>query len=244
MDRKSIFNYVKLYKHILDRQQILLDEQDLSNIYHLILLVFKLDDLYDRIEQYPPSPDKLADIKTAMISLMPNYRSIGHRAIAQVFQAMKDEALFIANPFLDLNQYLKVSSRSIGAPIITAYLASKIKLDSSIWYSDILVSFNSEINALIRLANDLLDTDVEQPRIFKETAQIKARVFFASKSQLKSYLLYKYVIHKLHYYFYLIKYKYWQLSPNAQEYSRAIACSESVLNWAFQVYVRDRNSCQ
>lgn len=82
MNREIILNYVKLYKHILKRHQIFLDEQDLDNIYRLILLVFELDDLYDCIEQYPPSQNRLGDIKTAMIFLMPDHNPIGLQAIA------------------------------------------------------------------------------------------------------------------------------------------------------------------
>lgn len=140
MNQKSILNYVKLYQDILGKHQIFLSDEDLDHIYHLILLVFELDDLYDRLELYPPSQAKLASINKAMISLMPDHNPIGLQAIAIVFQAMQDESLLTAGKNLDLNQYLKISSQSIGSPIITAYLASKIKIDPDIWYSDILVS--------------------------------------------------------------------------------------------------------
>ena len=244
MNKDSILSYVKLYQTILAKHQILLCDQDLSNIYQLILLVFELDDLYDIVGQYPPSEHQLATIKTAMISLIPNHHSIGLQAIAIVFKAMNDESLLKANQSLNLEQYLKVGSQSIGAPIITAYLASQINLDPNIWYSDIIVSFNNQINALIRLANDLLDTDIDSKRSLKEMPQIKALYFFNSKFQLKRYLICRYVIHKLHYYLYLLRFKYLKLSFNAQDYWQAIACSESVLDWAFKVYVIDRTSCQ
>lgn len=145
MNKDSILGYVKLYKNILDKHQIFLDEQDLSNIYQLILLVFELDDLYDLAEQYLPSHHQLAAIKTAMISLMPDNHLFGLKAITLVFKAMKDESLFKANQPLNLDLYLQVCSQSIGASIITAYLVSKININPSIWYSDILVSFNNEI---------------------------------------------------------------------------------------------------
>ncbi len=246
MNKDSILGYVQLYKSILDKHQIFLSEKDLSNIYQLILLVFKLDDLYDVVHQYPANhhKHKLANIKTAMMSLMPNNHPLGLQAIALVFKAMKDESLLKANQSLNLNQYLKVCSQTIGASIITAYLVSKINVNPSICYSDIIVKFNQEINALIRLANDYLDTDIDLERSLKETPQIKAIYFFRSKSRLKRYLFCRYIVHKLHYYFDLIRFKYLKLSSDWKDYLQAIACSESVLDWAFKVYVIDRNSCQ
>ncbi len=89
MNKNSILSYVKLYNNILDKHQIFLSERDFSNIYQLILLVFELDDLYDAFSQYPPSDHKLANIKKAMISLMPNHHPLGLQAIALVFKAMK-----------------------------------------------------------------------------------------------------------------------------------------------------------
>ena len=244
MNKDSILGYVKLYRNILDKHQIFLDEQDLSNIYRLILLVFQLDDLYDLAGQYLPSPYQLAAIKTAMISLMPHNHPFGLKAIALLFQAMKDESLFKANQPQNLERYLQVCSQSIGASIITAYLVSKIKIEPSIWHSDILVPFNNEINTLIRLANDYLDTNANINRNLKEIPQIKAIHFFDNKSQFKRYFLCRYVYHKLCYYFYQIKFKDLKLSTNWKDYSLAIACSESVLDWAVKVYIIDRNSCQ
>lgn len=243
MNQEVILSYVKLYKHILKRQQIFLEDRDLDNIYRLILLVFKLDDLYDRINKDPPSKDNLAHIKTAMISLIPDHNPIGLQAIASVFQAMQDESLFKAKN-LTLRQYLKVTSKSIGASIIATYLVSKLQLQQSIWYTNFLVAYNNEINILIRLANDLLDAGIDRRRSKEEISQLKAIDFFSNRSALKRYLFFRYVIHKLRYYFYLTKYKYLKLSANSKDYWQAIACSESVLDWAFLVYVRDRNSCQ
>lgn len=244
MNKDSIFGYVKLYKNILKKNLIFLDEKDLNNIYQLILLVFELDDLYDVVSQYPASERKLANLKKAMISLMPNHHPIGLKAIALLFKAMKDESLFKANQPQNLEQYLRVCSQSIGASIITAYLVSKIKLEPSIWHSNILVSFNNEINILIRLANDYLDIDTNINRGLKEIPQIKAIHFFDNKSRFKKYFLGRYVFHKLLYYVYQIRFKYLKLSSNWKDYSQAIACSESVLDWAVKVYIIDRNSCQ
>ena len=244
MNKDSILSYVKLYKNILDKHQILLCENDLSNIYQLILLVFELDDLYDVVGIAPGRDLRLANIKKAMISLMPNNNPIGYDTIALFFKAMKDESLLKAKPSLNLNQYLKVCSQSIGSPIIMAYLVSRIQLNPTIWHSNIIVKFNSEINILIRISNDYLDTDIDIKRSIKEIPQIKATSFFSSKFQLKSYLICSYIVHKLHYYFYLIRFKYLKLSSDWNHYLQAISCSESVLDWAFKVYVIDRNSCQ
>ena len=244
MNKDSILSYVKLYQNILEGHKIFLDEQNLEHIYQLILLVFELDDLYDHPEFYPPREPKLAKIKRAMTSLIPNSNLMGIQAIASVFRAMEDESLLTADPTLSLERYLRVSSQSIGASIIMAYLVSKIKLDPSIWYSKAIAKFNYQINVLIRLANDYLDTDQDSSRSIEEIPQVKASSFFAGKSQLKRYLLGKYMVHKFYYYFYQVKYKYLKRSPRSRQYIQAIACSESVLDWAFQVYVIDHNSCQ
>ncbi len=244
MNKDSILGYVQIYKSILNQYKIFLSEQDLSNIYQLILLVFELDDLYDLAVSQSPNPTKLVQLERAMISLMPNSNPIGLEAISRIFRAMKDESLLKADRSLNLARYLKISSQSIGALIIMAYLASKIKVAPDIWYSATMIKFNNEINILIRLANDYLDTDKELSRSKAEIPQIKASYFFNSKPQFKRYLLCRYLVHKLHYYFYQIRFKYRQLSTKNKECLQAIACSESVLDWAFKVYVIDRNSCQ
>lgn len=244
MNKEIILRYVKLYQNILGKYQIILSEQDLKNIYQLILLVFKLDNLYDLAEEYPPNQHKLASIKTAMISLMPDGNPLGLQAIETVLEAMEKESLLKVNYSLNLDRYLQVASQSIGAPIIMAYLASKLNLKQNIWYSSIIGNFNNQINSLIRLANDYLDTDIDIQRSFLENSQVKAIDFYQNKFQLKWHLMFKYFIHKLHYYFYLIGFGYLRLSSNWKSYRSAIACSESVLDWAFKVYVIDRNSCQ
>ena len=210
------------------------------------MLVFKLDDLYDVVRPDPTNQHqhKLTNIKTAMISLMPNNHPFALDAIALFFKAMKDESLLKVNQSLNLERYLKVCSQSIGASIIMAYLVSKINIDPSICYADFIVKFNQEINVLIRLANDYLDPDTDLNRSHQENPQIKAIYFFDNKFQLKRYLISRYVVHKLRYYCAVIRFKYLKLSSHSRDYLQAIACSESVLDWAFKVYVIDRNSCQ
>lgn len=244
MNKDIILSYVKLYKNILDKHQILLCDRDLSNIYQLIVLVFELDDLYDVVEQSSPSQARLTEIKNAMLSLMPDSDYISLQAVESVFRAMKEESLLSKSKSLDLERYLEIVRQSIGAPIIMAYLVSKLKIKPSIWYLERMVSFNEEINILVRLGNDYLDIDEDEPRSNQEVFQIKAMIFFASKFHFKIYLFVKYLVHKVRYYFYLLKFKCFDLTPDRQNYLKAIACSESVLDWAFKVYVIDHNSCQ
>jgi hypothetical protein len=241
MNKDSVLGYVKLYQRILDKYQIKLSEEDLRNIYNLIELVFELDDLYDLVGR-SFNYHELAKIKTTMIALMPNNNPIGLSAIEVLFQAMKDESSLKLNE--SLTQYLAVCSKSIGAVIITGYLASKLGLEPSIWFSKIIVKFNNEIDSLIRLANDYLDLTQDRQRNLQELPQIKAIDFFYSKSQFKRYLFSRYIIHKISYLIYLIRFKYLKLSPCWKDYWQAISCSESVLDWAFKVYIIDRNSCQ
>ena len=91
---------------------------------------------------------------------------------------------------------------------ISGYLASTISLDLNVWFSDIMVEFNYEINSIVRLANDYLDVTADEKRTLEEIPQIKAINFFTSRSQFKIYLLFRYVIHKIRYYAYLIRFKY------------------------------------
>ena len=241
MDKHSVLSCVKLYKNILDKYHIILSEEDLHNIYDLIALVFELDDLYDVLGK-SPNPHQLDQIKTAMIALMPNNHPIGLSAIELVFQAMKDESLLEFS--LYLTEYLKVSSKSIGAPIITGYLASKFCLEPSVWSSKTIVKFNDQINCLIRLANDYLDLTIDRKRMLQEVPQVKAQNFFKSKFQFKCYLIYRYVFHKIDYFICWIRFKYLKLSYSWKDYWQAILCSESVLDWAFKVYIIERRSCQ
>jgi hypothetical protein len=49
LDKEGIKKYVKLYENILSKHNIIVNDEDLDNIYHLILLISNLDDLYDSI---------------------------------------------------------------------------------------------------------------------------------------------------------------------------------------------------
>jgi hypothetical protein len=45
LDKEGIKTYVMLYDHILRDHQLVVTDEDLQNIYQLILLTFELDDL-------------------------------------------------------------------------------------------------------------------------------------------------------------------------------------------------------
>lgn len=241
MNKDNVLGYVKLYQHILDKYHLNLAEEDFKNIYRLVELVFELDDLYDIVGKQLNSHE-LNKIKQEMIDLMPNNHPIGLSAIETIFQSMKDESSLDLSK--SLTKYLTITSKSIGAGILTGYLASKFGLEPKIWFSEIIVKFNDEINSIIRLANDYLDLNINQQRSLEEIPQIKALNFFKSKAQFKRYLFSRYAIHKFRYLIYLIRFKYLKLFYYWKDYLQAILCSESILDWAFKVYVIDRNSCQ
>jgi hypothetical protein len=197
LDKDGIKKYVDLYRDILGKHQIVVDDRDLDNIYNLILLTCDLDDLYDSLDR---SGDliELEKIKHKMISLMPDRQPIALHSIELVFTAMDEEAH--ADLSLSLARYLSVCGKSIGAQLVTGYLASKNQIELNIWLSGPLVKFNDEIKDLIRLANDYLDVTVDVKRIAEEVSQIKAMNFFHSKFQSKAYLYVRYVLHKMRYY--------------------------------------------
>lgn len=240
-NKQSILNYVGIYKDILKEYQIAISEEDSNNIYNLILLIFELDDLYDNRNK-SPEKEELERIKQKMLGLMPDNSSIALKTIESFFQSMKDELYLDSSQSLD--RYLLVSSRSIGARVITAYLVSKIKIEPSIWFSKVVTEFNNEIDSIIRLANDYLDVRVDEKRISEEVPQIKAMNFFSSKFRFKIEIFCRYIKHKINYYICLLRFKYLKSCPAWQNYLRAIDCSESVIDWAFKTYIIDKNSCQ
>jgi hypothetical protein len=239
LDKEGIKKYVMLYDRILRDHQIVVTAEDIHNIYQLILLTFDLDDLYDSIEC---SPDriKVAKIKQAMILLMPDCHSIALNSINLVFEAMEEEAHTDLSE--SLHRYLSVCGKSIGAQLITGYLASKNQIELNIWLSDIIVKFNDDINDLIRLANDYLDVTVDVNRISEEVSQLKAIKFFHDKFEFKAYLSARYILHKIRYYVYSIYFRYLNTSPHQADYSIAINCIESVLDFAVKAYIDDQKS--
>jgi hypothetical protein len=239
LDKEGIEKYVMLYNYILRNHQIIVTEEDLHNIYQLILLTFDLDDLYDSIT-YSPDLIKIAKIKQAMIYLMPAHHLIALNSIDLVFEAMEEEAHTDLSG--SLHRYLSVCGKSIGAQLITGYLASKNQIELKIWLSDIIVRFNDDINDLIRLANDYLDITVDVNRISAEVPQLKAMKFFHSKFEFKAYLSGRYILHKIRYYLYSIYFKYLNSSPQQKDYSIAINCIESVLDFAVKAYIDDKKS--
>ncbi len=137
---------------------------------------------------------------------------------------------------------MSVCDKSIGAQLVTGYLASKNQVELSIWLSQPIVQLNNEIDDIIRLANDYLDITVDVKRTSKEVAQIKAMNFFGSKFKFKIYLYYRYVFHKIRYYVYAIGFKYLNIFSQRQDYLVAIECIESVLDFGVKAYMADKKS--
>lgn len=175
-----------------------------------------------------------------MILLMPDRQPIALNSIELVFAAMDEEAH--ADLSESLARYLSVCGKSIGAQLITGYLASKNQVGLNIWLSQPIVKLNDEINDIIRLANDYLDVTVDVKRISKEVAQIKAINFFRSKFEFKAYLYYRYVCHKIRYYVYAIGLRCLNIFSQRQDYLMAIECIESVLDFGVKAYIADKKS--
>jgi hypothetical protein len=239
LDKDGIRNYVDLYKNILSEHQIIVTDLDLNNIYNLILLTFDLDDLYDSLDRAPDCIE-LEKIKQKMISLMPDRHPIALNSIELVFAAMEEEAH--ADLSESLNRYLSVCGKSIGAQLVTGYLASKNQIGLDLWLSHPIVQFNDEINDLVRLANDYLDVTVDAKRVSEEVPQIKAMNFFRCRLQFKSDLYRRYIFHKIRYYLYLVGFKYLHISSHRQDYLVATNCIESVLDFAVKAYITDKRS--
>ncbi len=143
LDKEGIKNYVRLYRNILSKHQIVISDEDLNNIYKLIVLTFELDDLYDSVNRIPDKVE-LEEIRKGMIALMPNSHPIALTSIELVFKAMDDEAH--SDLSKSLNSYLNVCSKSIGAQLVAGYLASKNCIELNIWLSSTIAKFNDEIN--------------------------------------------------------------------------------------------------
>ncbi len=272
LDKEGIKKYVVLYKEILSKRQIVVTDKDLDNIYHLILLTFDLDDLYDSLvdgafpsenrsldslsavgvslpcltaeatqtEPLRERSDELEKIEQKMISLMPDRQPIALNSIALVFTAMEEEAHTDLSE--SLTRYLSVCGKSIGAQLITGYLASKNQIELDIWLSPPIVKFSNEINDIIRLANDYLDITVDIKRVSEEVSQVKAINFFRSKFEFKVYLYYGYVSHKIRYYIYAIGFRCLNIFSQRQDYLVAIECIESVLDFGVKAYIADKKS--
>ncbi len=240
IDREGIKNYVRLFRKILSKHQIVVTNEDLDNLYNLIVLTFELDDLYDSGNNCPDL-NELEKIRKSMISLMPSH-PISLNAVEIVFKAMDEEANSDLSKSLSL--YLSVCGKSIGAQLVTSYLASKKCIELNIWLSNTIVKFNDEINNLTRLANDYLDITVDTKRMSEEVSQTKAINFFKHKWEFRNYIYYRYICHKTRYYLYLIGFKYLNIFSRWREYLDAINCAESVLDFAVKAYINDKISCR
>jgi hypothetical protein len=239
LDKEGIKKYVSLYRDILHKHQIIVTDRDLDNIYHLILLIADLDDLYDSIDR-SPSRIELEKIEHKMIALMPDRQAIALDSIELIFEAIDEEAH--ADLSESLTRYLSVCGKSTGAQLVAGYLASKNRIELNIWLSDPIVKSNHEINDIIRMANDYLDVTVDTERMSEEASQIKAMNFFRCKFEFKAYLYRRYIFHKIRYYLYSIGLRYLRISSHRKDYLVAIECIESVLDFAVKAYITDKKS--
>ncbi|MGJ3248731.1 MAG: terpene synthase family protein [Elainellaceae cyanobacterium] len=238
-NKSEIRHYVELYRIILTQHHIAILECDLDAIYTLIVLTFQLDDLYD-LDDTLPTHLELAPIKTAMVSQIPNSHAIGIKSIESLFQAMHEETVSDLSQSLD--HYLSVCRKSIGAQLISGYLASKENIVPDIWFSPFIAQINNDMGDIIRLANDYLDMTVDQSRVDEEKTQLKSAQFFRSKLEFKYYLYCRLIVHKFHYHTHLIRFEYLNLSASSHHYLKAIHCAESVLDLAIKAYIFDKKS--
>ena len=206
----------------------------------MITLIFEVDSLYDA-KGVSFSQSKVKSLHEKMSCLLSESSPMTQPAIERFFQAMKEES--IGSTPNCLKDYLQVSRYSIGAEILSNYIAYFLQIPSEIWFSKKISQFNEEIYTLIRLANDYLDVKSDQSRIEQEKVQIKAPQFFSNLLCFKLYFYWLYVYHKLHYYYKHLNYKLCRINqPEKEHYLKAILVSESLLIWAYKVYVIDQNS--
>ena len=236
----KIHNYVQAYGNTLKAFNLAVSEQDQNKIYRLIILLGKLDDLYDQKVQKFFRERELQKIRAEMTILIPG-TSLKQKTLDSLFKSMRDEAN--NQQHSSLEQYLENSSITIGIPLIACYLASIFQLSPEIWFSRLVNSFDYEIGSIVRLANDYLDLSTSRNRSLAEVSQENPLLFFPNKLSFKFFIAYKYILHKLRYYIHIIKLKYLPIAQR-QDYLKAINCYESVLALGFKVYFLEREACR
>ncbi len=240
INKCKIHNYVQAYGNTLKALNIPVSEQDQYNIYRLIILLGELDDLYDQKVHNFWRERELQKLRAEMSVLIPE-TSLKQKTIDSLFESMRNEAN--NQKHSSLGQYLENSSITSGIHLIACYLASIFQLSPEIWFSRQVNTFGSEIGSIVRLANDYLDLSTSQNRLLAEASQENPLPFFPNKFCLKFFIAYKYILHKLRYYIYLMKLKYLPLAQR-QDYLKAINCYESVLELGFKAYFVDREACR
>lgn len=240
IDKHKIHTYIQAYGDTLKDLNIPVSEQDKTNICQLIVLLGEFDDLYDKPTQSFSDRD-LQQIKDEMIALIPE-SPLKQRTLDALFEAMANEAS--SQHHGSLEQYLETSSITSGVQLVACYLGSLLKLSPEIWFSRRVHAFGHEIGSIVRLANDYLDLDTSQHRSLAEASQENSILFFDHKFALKLFIAYKYILHKLHYYAYIVKLKYLKSIQDWQHHLQAINCYESVLELGFKAYFVDQEACR
>ena len=193
IEQIKIHDYIQAYGNTLKELNITVSEQDKNNIYRLIILLGKLDDLYDKkVQSF--SNRELQQIRDEMTALIPE-SSLKQKTIDSLFESMVNEAN--SQKHSSLGQYLENSSITSGVHLIACYLGSIFKISSEIWFSRWVNSFGHEIGSIVRLANDYLDLSTSQNRFLAEASQENPIVFFHNKLTFKFFIAYKYILHKV-----------------------------------------------
>lgn len=238
-NQRQILHYISFYQNVLEKSGLVVSWEDLQRLIPVVNLIFEVDSLYD-LEDSSLSSQKVEELQARMSQLMGDTSPLTQPAIKRFFHAMEQE---LTEDLGDaLTDYLHISRYSIGAELLSSYIAYLLKVPPEIWFSATINRFNQDIYTLIRLANDYLDVSIEQKRLKGERMQVQATDFFSNLWLFKGYFLVRFLFHKFRYYCYLIFSKYFYFSFTKQMYLTAIICAESILTWAYKVYVTDQNS--
>jgi hypothetical protein len=234
----KIIKYIDLYRSILARHGFSIDPIDASRLHELITLIFEIDTRYERAVLYPDRVE-IANLKEITRSLFPEYPEIVEPAIDRFFTAMERENDPPSGN--SLNQYLEISSDSIGSHLLASQIACFLGIPAAVWLSPPIAALNREINELIRLANDYLDITVDRFGDERELPQIKAGRFLPNPFLYKLYFFSRFILHRFRYRLTALRFRF---RRDGREYLRALHCSRSILEWAYRVYVIDKNSCR
>ncbi|ACK73663.1 hypothetical protein PCC7424_5315 [Gloeothece citriformis PCC 7424] len=239
LKKLQVAHYINDYQQLLKQFNFSVSSKQLKVLFPLVTLIFEVDDLYD-LKEASFSRSKVEDLREKMSLLLSESSLFTQPAIERFFEAMEAESH--KNNRISLTEYLQISRYSIGAELLSNYMAYLLKISPEVWFSKEITHFREEIYTLIRLANDYLDDKGDQLRRENETEQIKARQFFSNLLFFKVYFYWHYALHKCHYYYYIIRTNLNRICHKENLYSRAIISAESILIWAYKVYVIDQNS--
>lgn len=211
----------------MNKIKINLNDEDKKLLTFLITQAYLLDDIYD-LDLFDSK--RVEAIYKNMISRINFQYKITRKEIKNLFLSHKKEKDNIKK-VKNLKEYLKISSKNIGAQLLSGYIADKSKIKSSNWFSFKINKFNEEINQVLRLANDYLDLSQDKNRILLERSQLKSQHFLKYNFLIK-FRIYLYLLkHK-------VKYTIVLIFPSRKTYIIA----ESVLNLGLYVYINQHDS--